>query len=117
MVAAMTDDTDLTRMFAEAALPADDDAFVARVTARIAWRKRLILAMPVGLAALLLLAIWATWPAAYDFSRDVLSGLVLLAVWLNEFFTSPAGMFAAVVLLLTAAAWSWLFDRTRGNLI
>ena len=68
----MSDDTDLIRLFAEEAiLPADED-FVTGVTARIAWRKRLILAAPFGAALLLLLAIWPTWPAASTFSGNAL---------------------------------------------
>ena len=113
----MSDDTDLTRLFAETASVPDDDAFVARVTGRIAWRKRLILATPAGLAALLLLAIWTTWPAVYDFSSAALSGIRLIADSLGSFFTSPAGILAVAVLLLTAALWAWLFERMLGQQI
>lgn len=117
MAEAMSDDTDLTRLFAETAVLPHDDAFVARVAGRIAWRKRLTLAVPVGLAALLLLAVWATWPAAYVFSVNALSGVLLIADSLATFFTSPTGILAAVVLLLTVAFWAWLFERVRGEQI
>lgn len=113
----MSDDTDLTRLFAETAdLPADE-AFVARVTRRIGWHRRLTSAMPVGLAAVLLLAIGATWPAAYAFSADALAGVFLIADALGAFFTSPSGILAATVLLLTAAFWAWLFGRMRGDIL
>ncbi len=109
----MSDDLDLTRMFAETAPAPEDDAFVAQVTTRIAWRRRVLWAMPAGAAALLILAIWATWPAAYGFSTDALAGILLIANTLETFFNSPLGMITAATLLLTGALWSWLQDRTR----
>ena len=111
----MSDDTDLIRLFAEDdAFPADE-AFVASVTARIARRKRLAFAAPLGAALLLLFAIWATWPAAYNFSGNALAGLMLMADSLGTFFNSAAGMVAGGALLLSAALWSWLNDQLRGR--
>ena len=113
----MNDDTDLIRLFAqEDALPADE-AFVTRVTARIARRNRLALAAPFGAALLLLLAIWATWPAAYTFSGNALAGLMLMADSLGTFFNAPAGMIAAGALLLSAALWSWLNEQLHGRVL
>ena len=109
----MSDDLDLTRIFAEAAPPPGDEAFVAQVTSRIAWRRRVLWAMPAGAAALLVLAIWATWPAAYGFSTDALTGILLIANALETFFNAPLGMITATTLLVTAVLWSWLYDRTR----
>jgi hypothetical protein len=117
MVAAMSDDLDLTRLFADAPAPPDGEAFVARIAFRIAWYRRLALALPAGAVALLVFAIWATWPAVYVFSRDALSGILLIAHAISTFFTSPTGMFAATVLLLTAAAWTRLFEWLRGDRI
>lgn len=109
----MSDDLDLIRMFAQAAPLLEDDAFVAQVTARIAWRRRVLWAMPAGAAALLVLAIWATWPAAYGFSTDALAGILLIANALEAFFNSPLGMITATTLLLTTVLWSWLYERTH----
>ena len=104
----MSDDTDLVRLFAEEpALPADE-AFVAGVAARLVRRRRLALAAPLCAAALLLVAIWATWPAALDFSNYTLGGLMLMTQALGAFFNSLAGMVAAAALLLAAALWTWL---------
>ena len=114
MVEARNDDTDLTRLFAETAPLPSDEAFVARVTRHIAWRQRLILALPAGVAVLLALAIWATWPAALTFSGAAITGLVLLVQGTGAFFNSPTGVFTAVALLLTAGFWSWLYERLRG---
>ena len=111
----MSDDTDLIRLFAEEDTLPGDEAFVAGVTARIALRKRLAVAAPFGAALLLLLAIWATWPAAYTFSGNALAGLMLMADSLGAFFNSPAGMVAGGALLLSAALWSWLNDQLRGR--
>lgn len=111
----MSDDTDLIRLFAEEdALPADE-AFVTGVTARIVRRKRLTLAAPFGAAILLLLAIWATWPAAYTFSGNALAGILLMTDSLGTFFNSAAGMVAGGALLLSAALWRWLNDQLRGQ--
>ena len=111
----MSDDSDLIRLFAaEPVLPADE-AFVAGVTTRIAWRKRFAFAVPLGAAALLLLAIWATWPAAYTFSDNVLAGLSLMTESLGAFSNSLAGMVAAGALLLATALWSWLNEQLRGR--
>ncbi len=111
----MSDDTDLIRLFAQTAELPQDEAFVAGVSRRIAARRRLAWAWPAGAAVLLLLAIWATWPAAYTFSIDALSGIQLLAGSLATISNSPAGMLTAAVLLLTAVLWSWLFERVREN--
>ena len=111
----MSDDTDLIRLFAEEdALPANE-AFVAGVTARIARRKRLALAAQFGAAILLLLAIWATWPASYAFSGIAFAGILLMTDSLGTFFNSAAGMVAGGALLLSAALWSWLNDQLRGR--
>ena len=111
----MSDDSDLIRLFAEEDAPPADEAFVSGVTARIARRKRLALAAPFGAAALLLLAIWITWPAAYTFSDDALTGLMLMAETLGAFFNSAAGMIAGGALLISAALWSWLNEQMRGR--
>ena len=115
MAGTMNDDSDLIRLFAEEdALPADE-TFVAGVTARLVRRKRLALAAPLGVAMLLLFAIWATWPAAFNFSGNALAGILLMADSLGAFFNSPAGMVAGGALLLTAAMWRWLHDHLRGQ--
>ena len=111
----MSDDSDLIRLFAEDdALPADE-AFVSGVAARIVRRKRLAFAAPLGVAMLLLFAIWATWPAAYAFSGNAFAGILLMADSLGAFFNSPAGMVAGGALLLTAGLWRWLDDRLSGR--
>ena len=111
----MNDDSDLVRLFAEEPTLPDDEAFVAGVTARLARRRRLAVATPVGAAMLLLLAIWATWPAAYNFSGNAIAGLMLMTDSLGAFFNSPAGMVTGGALLLTAALWGWLNDRLHGR--
>lgn len=108
----MSDDLDLQRLFTEEPAPADE-AFVAGVTARIAWRRRLAWALPAGAALLLVFAIWATWPAAYTFSGNAIAGLVLIGASLGEFFNSPVGMIAVTALLATAAFWAWMYERLR----
>jgi hypothetical protein len=115
-MAGMSDDADLTRLFAEAPdLSGDDDAFVIRVTARIAWRRRLVWLMPAGAAAALLLAIWATWPAAYDFSRNALAGIGWIGDSIAIFANSELGMLLAAALLVTGLIWRWTFDQVRGS--
>lgn len=110
----MNDDADLTRFFAQAdELPADE-AFVARVAGRIARRRLMAWALPAGVAALLLLAIWATWPAAYEFSSNAYAGIDWLTDAVRGVAMSDAGMLAITALVLTAASWSWLYDFVRG---
>lgn len=108
------EDGDLTRLFAQDAVPDEDAAFVAGVAARIAWRRSFAFGLPVAATALLLLSVWATWPAAYAFSGAVMAGLRLIFAATQVFFTSPTGMLVAVVLLATGAAWTWLLERVRG---
>ncbi|HXC56716.1 MAG TPA: hypothetical protein VNU97_15570 [Rhizomicrobium sp.] len=112
----MSDDTDLTRLFAQAPQVPGDEAFVARVAGRLAWQRRLALALPAAAAAVLLLAVWATWPAAFAFSRDALSGLEFLVDATTAFCNSPPGRFAAGLILVTGALWAWLFERLRGQI-
>ncbi|HEY0300895.1 MAG TPA: hypothetical protein VGC36_06170 [Rhizomicrobium sp.] len=110
----MRDDADLTRLFAATDTVADDEAFVAGVASRIVRHKRAAWAFPTGAALLLVLAIWVSWPAAYAFSSEALSGLQLITGALGAFFNSPTGMLAAGVTLATAAGWAWLDERLRG---
>jgi len=104
---------DLNHLFAEEPSPADDETFVTRVSGRIAWNKRVLMVVPMAAFAVLLLAIWATWPMAYQLSGNAVAATVVMAVSLREFATSQIGMLAIAVLLLTGALWLWLYERVR----
>lgn len=110
----MSDDSDLTRLFAEQHAAPEDEAFVAQVTGRIARRRQMAPALPAAAAALLALAIWATWPSAYLFSADALSGATFIANGIGEFSTTPIGVLTALVLLVTAAVWAWVHEQMHG---
>jgi hypothetical protein len=107
-------DTELTRLFAELAAPdTADETFVARVGARIVLQRRIAIAIPLGAALLLALAIWATWPAPYLFSLRATGGVALIAEGVDRFFNSPVGMATAAALLFTAALSAWLYEQVR----
>jgi chromate transport protein ChrA len=104
---------DLARLFVEDKNPVADESFVSRVSGRIAWHKRMLFAIPLVAGALLVLAVWATWPAAYRWSGDAVADAAVMAVSLRAFATSQIGMLAIAVLLLTVALWLWLYERVR----
>ena len=101
----MSDDTDLTRLFAEQPEPPDGDAFAARLSAHLAYRRQLRIALPFALVGALLLAAWATWPAAKIYAMTSLGGIDLLAHGISGFFNSDIGMVSAGAVLLSFAIW------------
>jgi hypothetical protein len=101
------DDHDLKHLFAEAPAEPADDAFVARVEAAIARRRRLPIAISIGMAALAALIVWATWPAAYGLTAWMRESLLFL----GPFFSTFDGHVIIVALLATAAAWLWLHEK------
>jgi hypothetical protein len=109
----MSEDTDLARLFAQTADPSGSDAFVAGVTGRIARRRRLRLAAPTALIAALLLAVWATRPAAKTFAVTSLGSVDLLAHGISGFFTSDIGTAVAAALTLSLAIWAFATGRLR----
>ncbi|MBS0470469.1 MAG: hypothetical protein JSR60_05315 [Proteobacteria bacterium] len=107
----MSDDSDLIRLFAEDDSAISDEAFVSAVSARIRMRQYAVLAVPTLLTALLLAAVWATWPAAYVFSTSVMSGLATLGAMVGTLANSQLGMTVALTLVATGLLWAWLFER------
>ena len=112
----MSEDTGLARLFAEQPEPSDGDAFAARVSARLANRRRLRLASPFAAAAMLLLAVWATWPAAKTFAVTSLGSIDLLAHGISGFFTSDTGTAVAGAMALSLAIWAFATGRLRSFL-
>ncbi len=106
---------DLARLFAEQPDPPDDETFVTQVTIRITRRRQLAIALPAILAALLVLAIWAIWPAAYLFGTDALSGIAFIANGIGGFFTTPVGILTAAALLFAAVIWAWIREQMHGT--
>ncbi|HEY0106740.1 MAG TPA: hypothetical protein VGB91_11700 [Rhizomicrobium sp.] len=109
----MEKDIELAGLFATLPDPAPDEAFVAAVALRIARRRRLAMLWPAGCGFVLLLLVWASRPAGDVFAGWVQSGLNLIAVEVGRFATSPAGTFAAAILLVTGALWAWLYERLK----
>jgi hypothetical protein len=109
----LSEDSGLARLFAEPADPAGGEAFVAGVTVRIARRRRLRTAAPFAALAALLLAVWATWPAAQTLATMTAHGVTLLGDSLSGFFTSYVGTATAGALLLPLAVWAWATGRLR----
>jgi hypothetical protein len=109
----MSEDTDLARLFAERPEPADGDAFAARVSTRLARQRQLRIALPlVGIVALLL-AVWATGPAAKTAAVTALGGIDLLAQGTSGFFNSDVGTATAAALALTLTIWAFATGRLR----
>jgi hypothetical protein len=107
------DETELTRLFAETPSIDEGEEFVRRVSTKIAWHRRTAWLVPMVAIGFLLVAIWASWPAALAFSTAAISGIVLVANGVNAFFSSSAGLLLAAVLSLTGVLWQWLHYHLR----
>ena len=108
------DDFELRRLFAEADGMVADEMFVARVQARLGRRKHMALAALAAAVAVLLAALWATWPAAYAFSNATLEGMAFITAGARLMLASQTGQLAAGALVVAAMLWLWLYERLRG---
>ena len=109
----MSEDTDLARLFTEQPEPSNGDAFAAAVATRIAHRRRILMAAPIVLIALLLVAVWATWPAAKIFATASLGSVDQLAHGVSGFFTSDIGVALAAAVTLSLASWAFATRNLR----
>jgi len=109
----MSEDTDLARLFAEQPEPSNGDAFTAGVATRVARRRQFRLWLPVVAGVLLLIAVWATWPAAKTFAVASLGSVDFLAHGVSGFFHSTTGIVAAAAVTLALASWAFATGRLQ----